>query len=226
MNMFIFQTLLLLLAAFLLGLLVGRFLKGLLCRKDHAAVSLEDKMKHQYASYTASADKLAARSTKRDFAASMGAATAATAASAAMGSAVSREEAESGIQSAAETDKSTLRAEDEPDQATSIIIEEPAVALTPLAVEGVAATNLQAIEGIGPAMERILNENGIHDWQTLADTPVESIKSMLGEKYADTVEPASWIEQVNLILEGRLDELVALQSETDGVSKFQRLMNC
>lgn len=90
MSMFYIQTVFLLLLIFMLGLLLGRFLKTIWCRENATADSnggFVDKEEQQYSSYARSADKLAARSTTRDFAAGMGA----VATTAAVASSSSRE---------------------------------------------------------------------------------------------------------------------------------------
>lgn len=205
MNMFILQTIFLVLLAFILGLLLGRLLKSFFCKtSDEEAVEPANNRDEEiYSSYARSADKLAARSTTRDFAAEMGASAAGVAAAT---TTVSKDADESSV------DKSGV----EIDSATAVG--------GVFVLGGIESTNLQAIEGIGPKMESILHENEIFNWKSLANTPAESITEMLGDKYSNIADPASWIDQAGLLVDGKLEELFELQSAQDGTSKFKRMM--
>ena len=73
--------------------------------------------------------------------------------------------------------------------------------------------NLQVIEGIGPRMESVLDENGIHSWQQLSQYKGTAIKVILdkyGSKYT-MINPKHWPAQAALAAEGKWEELIAYQ---------------
>ncbi len=73
--------------------------------------------------------------------------------------------------------------------------------------------NLQIIDGIGPKMESVLKENGISNWQALANQTQEDLNSILlsyGHKY-QMIDPSSWSKQATLAKDGQWDELIRLQ---------------
>lgn len=83
------------------------------------------------------------------------------------------------------------------------------------AAEPVEPSDLKRIEGIGPKIEEILNNAGIHTFQQLAETGVERLQSVLedtGERYR-LADPGSWPRQARLAAEDKWDELATLQDE-------------
>ena len=75
------------------------------------------------------------------------------------------------------------------------------------------AKNLQIIEGIGPKMEGVLNNAGIHTWADLAGQTPLKLKALLdtyGGKYR-IIDPATWPEQASLANERNWTDLVARQ---------------
>ncbi len=78
--------------------------------------------------------------------------------------------------------------------------------------------NLEVVEGIGPAMHRLLNENGIHTWKDLANHSVESIQAMLdkhGGKYR-IIDPSTWVIQASMARDGQWDKLIEFQKSLSG----------
>ncbi|THH36426.1 helix-hairpin-helix domain-containing protein [Neolewinella litorea] len=74
---------------------------------------------------------------------------------------------------------------------------------------------LRAVEGIGPEIETVLKEAGIHDLTTLAETPVDELEAMLqqaGSRFA-MHDPGSWPRQAALAAAGKWDDLQRLQVE-------------
>jgi len=87
------------------------------------------------------------------------------------------------------------------------------VATAATAIPPEEQNNLQIIEGIGPAMEKVLHDNGIQTWKDLAQTSPDQLRSIL-EKYGSKyriIDPSSWPQQAALAAEGKWDELIALQ---------------
>jgi predicted flap endonuclease-1-like 5' DNA nuclease len=77
----------------------------------------------------------------------------------------------------------------------------------------VVKSNLKLIEGIGPKLESILNEAGIHTFQQLSAAKVSSLKEILaaaGPRYK-MFDPSTWSEQANLAAANKMDALKALQ---------------
>lgn len=78
--------------------------------------------------------------------------------------------------------------------------------------------DLKRIEGIGPKIEGLLNEAGIHTFDQLAQTDPAKLKDILGaagERYR-IHDPGTWPEQAKLAYEGNWDELDVLQEELIG----------
>jgi len=80
------------------------------------------------------------------------------------------------------------------------------------------ADDLKKIEGIGPKIESILNDAGIHTWNKLSTTEPSFIKEVLtaaGNRYK-MHDPSTWPDQAKLADEGKWDELDELQDRLDG----------
>lgn len=78
--------------------------------------------------------------------------------------------------------------------------------------------DLKMVEGVGPKIEGLLNEGGIHTWEDLANAPTEKVQAILdeaGPRYR-MHDPATWAKQAKLAHEGQWEELEALQDRLDG----------
>jgi predicted flap endonuclease-1-like 5' DNA nuclease len=85
-------------------------------------------------------------------------------------------------------------------------------------VEAPAPDDLKRIEGIGPKIESILNNAGIHTFAQLAATEVQQLQQILsaaGERY-HLADPHSWPEQSQLAASGDWSRLEALQDQLKG----------
>lgn len=78
--------------------------------------------------------------------------------------------------------------------------------------------DLKIIEGIGPAIEKILNSNGIQTYKDLSDASVEALKAILkkaGPIYENHGEE-NWGEQAALLRDGKMVEFKKLTEELVG----------
>lgn len=78
--------------------------------------------------------------------------------------------------------------------------------------------DLKVIEGIGPALERMLNENNIFSYNQLADHTVEQLDNLLdkaGPRFRVHV-PETWPEQAALLRDGKLNEFKILTEKLKG----------
>ena len=78
--------------------------------------------------------------------------------------------------------------------------------------------DLKLVEGIGPKIEGLLNDAGIHTWQELADALAEKIQAILddaGPRYR-MHDPTTWARQAKLAAEGKWEELETLQDSLKG----------
>ena len=76
---------------------------------------------------------------------------------------------------------------------------------------------LQIIEGIGPKMEEVMHENGIHNFSTLSLSSPEKLREILnkyGDKYR-IIDPNTWPRQASLAHERNWNELITLQKSLD-----------
>ncbi len=112
-----------------------------------------------------------------------------------------------------------------PAAAVSSLAATPKAAPTPAAAPskpkgyaGLKDDNLQIIEGIGPKMESVLKENGVHTWSALGAKSTADLQGILGN-YGDRykiINPESWSRQAQLAASGEWMALSALQKELDG----------
>lgn len=78
--------------------------------------------------------------------------------------------------------------------------------------------DLKIIEGVGPKIEQILNDGGIHTYTDIVAKDAEEIRNILvaqSPTYA-VHNPATWAEQAKLAIAGKWDELKTLQHELKG----------
>ncbi len=91
----------------------------------------------------------------------------------------------------------------------------------PKAVKKVAETvknDLTKIEGIGPAIAKLLEQEGIQNFKDLSKATIKKLKSTLdaaGSKFA-MHDPKSWPKQAKLAAAEKWEELKALQQELIG----------
>ncbi len=78
--------------------------------------------------------------------------------------------------------------------------------------------DLKLVEGIGPKIEGLLNEAGIHTWEDLANAAAEKVQAILdeaGPRYR-MHDPATWAKQARLAADAKWEELEALQDSLKG----------
>jgi predicted flap endonuclease-1-like 5' DNA nuclease len=75
--------------------------------------------------------------------------------------------------------------------------------------------NLQIIEGVGPKVEALLQENGIHTWANLAGKSSDELKVILAGAGLSMMNPDSWARQAQLAADGDWDTLATLQHTLD-----------
>jgi predicted flap endonuclease-1-like 5' DNA nuclease len=78
--------------------------------------------------------------------------------------------------------------------------------------------DLKVVEGIGPAIEKLCNNNGITTWAQLSTTATDVLKTMLdkaGPNYR-IHNPSTWAAQAALAHEGKWDELKKWQNDLNG----------
>lgn len=98
------------------------------------------------------------------------------------------------------------------------------------------SSNLQIIEGIGPKMEELLHQSGINTWKDLAGKTPHELRLLLdqtdGNRYK-IIDPSTWSDQAQLAVNGKFQELIALQKtldtgKTDAInetdSKLEKIM--
>lgn len=78
--------------------------------------------------------------------------------------------------------------------------------------------DLKVVEGIGPAIEKLLNKEGIQTYWQLAETPKENLVAILtkaGPLYLNHGE-GTWGEQATLLRDGKMEEFKKLAAELIG----------
>lgn len=81
--------------------------------------------------------------------------------------------------------------------------------------------DLKKIEGIGPKIAECLHTAGIDSFQTLSETPLETLKEILvqaGPRYK-MHDPSTWATQAKLAQNGEWETLKTLQAELKGGKK-------
>ena len=76
--------------------------------------------------------------------------------------------------------------------------------------------DLQVIEGIGQKVEEVLNNNGIHTWRELAQTPTQNIKVILERSGLMLQDPSTWSKQAHMADTGDWDNLKSYQDMLHG----------
>lgn len=78
--------------------------------------------------------------------------------------------------------------------------------------------DLKVVEGIGPAIEKLLNKEGIHTYWQLAETPVSKLLEILtkaGPLYLNHGEN-TWNEQAALLRDGKMEEFKKMAEKLIG----------
>ncbi len=95
--------------------------------------------------------------------------------------------------------------------------QKPAPQAAPAASKKAAAPAVQPpddlvlINGIGPKLSSLLNEAGITTFAELANTPLEKLCEILGEKRLRLAHPETWAKQARLAAAGDWQAFEALQ---------------
>lgn len=88
-----------------------------------------------------------------------------------------------------------------------------------------AASHLQddltVVEGIGPKIQMLLNQYGVHTYRQLADTPVERLREILTNAGPQLAmhDPGTWPSQANLAANDQWDSLKSIQGFLKGGKK-------
>jgi large subunit ribosomal protein L27 len=82
----------------------------------------------------------------------------------------------------------------------------------------VAQDDLKLVEGVGPKIEGLLNDAGIHTWADLANADLDKLQAILdeaGSRYR-MHDPATWAKQAALAADGSWEELEEYQAHLQG----------
>lgn len=102
---------------------------------------------------------------------------------------------------------------------TTVSLSEPEIM-----VMGAAAgiqDDLTIVEGIGPKIQMLLNQYGVHTYRQLADTPVERLREILTNAGPQLAmhDPGTWPSQANLAANDQWDALKSIQGFLKGGKK-------
>jgi hypothetical protein len=78
--------------------------------------------------------------------------------------------------------------------------------------------DLTIVEGIGPAIQRLLNEHGVHTFRELSAKTIDELEGILrkgGERFRNH-HPHTWPKQAEMAAENRWEELRKWQDALDG----------
>jgi predicted flap endonuclease-1-like 5' DNA nuclease len=104
--------------------------------------------------------------------------------------------------------------------APEVIPEVAAVSGAAVVAEPPRIDDLTKIEGIGPKINGLLHEAGIHTFAKLAQTDVAQLRTILLAAKLRVNNPATWPEQAALAADGKWAELAALQ---DGLTAGRKV---
>ena len=80
------------------------------------------------------------------------------------------------------------------------------------------ADDLKVVEGVGPKIEAMLNGIGISTWGALASISEDTLRAMLnsaGSRF-QMHDPSTWPQQARLLADGRWDEFKSMTDALDG----------
>lgn len=72
-------------------------------------------------------------------------------------------------------------------------------------------TDLTIIEGIGPKVQQVLNSHNIFTFSDIVQSSVDSMRQILKAHKLYIINPSTWAEQAQLVIENKMDELKVLQ---------------
>ena len=75
------------------------------------------------------------------------------------------------------------------------------------------SNNLIIIEGIGQKVNQYLETAGITSFSQLAASNFETLKGILVANRLQFLDPTSWPQQAQLVVEGKMDDLKTLQEQ-------------
>ena len=107
--------------------------------------------------------------------------------------------------------------EDHHDIAVETAVPAEASEMDAVRTTAVSLDDLKIIEGIGPKIEGILHEAGIHTFAELAAASVSELEKIVREDAGIRIAfPDTWPEQAQLAADGKWAELEKLQDELKG----------
>lgn len=112
------------------------------------------------------------------------------------------------------TEKGALATSFEAGSATNSFVFDAAAAKAILG-KNIKQNDLKVIEGIGPKIEGMFKEHGIHTWKALSETSVADCQKVLdtGGKRYQIHDPASWPMQAKMCFEGKWRNLIKWQEK-------------
>lgn len=75
-----------------------------------------------------------------------------------------------------------------------------------------AAPELTIIEGIGLKVQEVLHAHNISTFSDIVKTPIDAMRQILKSHKLYVINPTTWAEQAQLVIDNKMDELKALQS--------------
>ena len=85
--------------------------------------------------------------------------------------------------------------------------------------EPIKPDDLTILEGIGPKINNLLQEAGIHTFAQLAISEISELKAILEPAKLQFIDPSTWADQAKLAAEGKFDELKVLTDSLKGGRK-------
>ena len=76
------------------------------------------------------------------------------------------------------------------------LIEKPSAKKT---VKKIQKDDLTQIKGIGPAIEKLLNENNVFSFKELSIMNTDDLKAILSQKNFRLADPSNWVAQATLL---------------------------
>jgi len=80
----------------------------------------------------------------------------------------------------------------------------------------VMGDDLSLVEGIGPKIQTLLHQAGIHSFKDLSEKKPYELQAILHKANIRIASPDTWAEQAKLLADGKMDELKILQDKLKG----------